>query len=318
MARLETAWSRLAGVTVRASRGRTADLKRPGAQCDRQQHHEGKTPMHSTVTKSRLQPTRVADETFIIHDHTGEGIAPVLVPINSLVIRGAEPIVVDTGFADNREHFHADVFGLVEPEDIRWLFVSHDDVDHTGNVNELMRLAPNATLVINWFMLERMGATLDVPLHRMRWVADGESFEAGDRRLHAVRPPVFDSPTTRGLFDPTTGFYWGADSFATPMLEPTTDVVALDAGFWHDGMAMFHQYVSPWYSMVDRAAFQRSVDRVESLGVTSIAGCHTPAIRSTHVETAFRQIRTFLDVTVPAEPGQDVLDQMVSGSLVGA
>jgi flavorubredoxin len=43
-----------------------------------------------------------------------------------------------------------DVFSLVDPEDIKWVFISHDDVDHTGNVNALLEAAPNATLVINW------------------------------------------------------------------------------------------------------------------------------------------------------------------------
>lgn len=272
----------------------------------------------SPRTATHQAPTRIAPETFVIHDHTGEGVAPVMVPINSLVIRGAEPVVVDTGFADHRDVFLADVFDLVEPEDIRWVFISHDDVDHTGNVDALMAAAPNATLVINWFMWERMGATLDVPLHRMRWLGDGERFVAGDRELVAMRPPVFDSPTTRGLFDPTTGVYWAADSFAAPMTEVVADVDRLDPGFWHDGMAMFHQYISPWFALVDDAKYQRTVDRVEALGVRAIAGCHTPAIGTAHVAQAFRQIRTFADVTVPAEPGQDVLDQMLAGAAVPA
>src|SRR5688500_19911578 len=35
--------------------------------------------------------------------------------------------------------------------------------DHTGNVNALMDACPNATLVLNWFMTERMGESLAVP-----------------------------------------------------------------------------------------------------------------------------------------------------------
>ena len=73
-------------------------------------------------------------------------MAPVIVPLNSMVIRGKEPVVVDTGFAHSRDEFLADVFSVVEPEDIRWVFISHDDVDHTGNLNALMEAAPNATL----------------------------------------------------------------------------------------------------------------------------------------------------------------------------
>src|SRR5690606_19742169 len=116
-------------------------------------------------------------ETFLIHDHHGEGTDPVSVGLNSMVIRAAEPVVVDTGMAENREQYLADVFSLVEPEDIRWLFISHDDVDHTGNLNALMELAPNARLVIDWFMVERMGASLDVPVDRWRWLRDGDTLD---------------------------------------------------------------------------------------------------------------------------------------------
>ena len=274
--------------------------------------------MFANPTKTYQAPTQIAEDTFLIHDHNGEGVAPVMVPLNSLVIRGAEPTIVDTGVADNRDQYLADVFSLVDPEDIRWVFISHDDIDHTGNLTALMDAAPNATLVINWFIMERMGSTLEVPPFRWKWVSDGESFDAGDRTFHAVRPPVFDSPTTRGLYDSKTGFYWASDSFVCPMLEVSATVDPIDPGFWREGMAMFHQYVSPWYAMLDDAKFQRAVDRVENLGVTAIAGCHTPGIQGGRVATAFEQIRTFASMTVPAEPGQEVLDAMLAGMMAPA
>ena len=56
-------------------------------------------------TKTRLEPTWIAPDTFLLHNHEGEGIAPVIVPINSLVIRGQEPVVVDTGFAHSQDEF---------------------------------------------------------------------------------------------------------------------------------------------------------------------------------------------------------------------
>ncbi len=146
-------------------------------------------------------------------------------------------------------------------------------------------------LVINWFMVERMGESLAVPPTRWRWVGDGECLDVGDRHLHAVRPPIFDSPTTRGLFDPSTGVYWGSDSFATPMLTPVRDVDELDGEFWADGMVMFNQYVSPWLELVDGRKFQATVDRVEQLRPSVMAGCHTPAIGGSHVARA-------LDVTL--------------------
>lgn len=264
----------------------------------------------SVPIKTRLEPTEIAPETFLIHDHIGEGHAPVLVPINTMVIRAAEPVVIDTGFASNREQFLADVFSIVEPEDIRWVFISHDDVDHTGNVNELMAMAPNATVVINWFMQERMGGTLDVSPLRQRWIGDGEQFDAGDRTLYAIRPPVFDSPTTRGLFDPTTGVYWASDSFATPMLTPIRDVAELDPEFWSGGMAMFSRYVSPWLTLTDDGKFQTTVDRVAALGASRLVGCHTPVINSHEVARAIDITRLSPYTDVAPEPDQTALDEI--------
>ena len=55
--------------------------------------------------------------------------------LNSLVIQGPEPVIVDTGAALLREQWAEQVFGLVEPDAVRWIFLSHDDADHTGNLD---------------------------------------------------------------------------------------------------------------------------------------------------------------------------------------
>jgi flavorubredoxin len=264
------------------------------------------------LTRTRLEPTQIAPETYLIHDHQGEGTAPVSVALNTMVIRAAEPVVVDTGMAENRDRYLADVFDLVEPDDIRWVFISHDDVDHTGNVNALMAAAPNATLVIDWFMHERMGASLAVPPSRWRWVQDGDTIDVGDRTLHVVRPPVYDSPTTRGLFDPATRVYWGSDAFASPMATPVRDVAELDPTAWIEGIHMFARYVSPWLTLVDDARYQRTVDRIAALQPQVIAGCHTPVIGARHVAGALDATRQAPTAVVPPQPDQSVLDAIVA------
>ena len=273
---------------------------------------------NNQLTKTRFAPTEVAPDTFLIHDHHGEGTEPVSVGLNSLVIRAQEPIVIDSGMPENRDQYLADVFSLVEPEDIRWVFISHDDVDHVGNIEPLLEAAVNATVVTTWFMIERMGSTMPVPPQRWRWVRDGESFEAGDRVLHAVRPPIVDSPTTRGLVDSKTGFYWASDSFATPMLAPANTVEGFDPDFWRQGMATFAQYISPWVTMVEDAKYQATIDRVQALGVKGIAGCHTPWIQEPQVSAALENMRTAHTMTVDPEPGQPLLDEILNGLLLPA
>lgn len=151
--------------------------------------------------------------------------------MNSLVIRGTEPVLVDTGTPSNRSQWLRDAWNLVDPEDVRWVFVTHDDHDHAGNLRQVMDACPNATLVTTWFSMGRYGVDSEdfwMPFDRARWVRDGESFTAGDRTLVAIRPPFFDNPTTRGLYDPTTRLYWAVDSFGANVPHPAEDAADVD------------------------------------------------------------------------------------------
>ena len=102
-----------------------------------------------------MEPEEIAPETFVIRQVQPALGQPLFVYINSMVIRGAEPVIVDTGTPANRKQWLEDAFSLVEPEDVKWVFLSHDDVDHSGNLDEVMTACPNAKLECNWAMVER-------------------------------------------------------------------------------------------------------------------------------------------------------------------
>jgi flavorubredoxin len=267
-------------------------------------------PLEPTIT---VPPTEVAPDTYVIHSVQEALGEPLFVYLNSLVILGKEPVIVDTGTPANRKQWLHDVFSLVEPDDVRWIYLSHDDVDHSGNLEEAMAACPNAQLVCNWAMVERHSNAFNFPLDRCRWVMHDESFDVGDRTLHAIRPPVYDSPTTRGLYDAKTRLYWSVDTFATPLPDPKMGIADLDPEFWQGGLTLFAMgAVSPWLSIADPTKFARTVDRVQGLDITTIAGCHTPVIEGQYIEQAFSTIRTFPLVDAPPLPDQSVLDQVVA------
>jgi flavorubredoxin len=262
-----------------------------------------------------VPPTEIAPDTFVIHSVQEALGQPLFVYLNSMVIRGREPVIVDTGTIANREQWLKDAFSLVEPKDVRWVFLSHDDVDHAGNLDEVMCACPNATLVCNWAMVERHTNCFQFPLERCRWVMHEESFDAGDRTLHALRPPLYDSPTTRGLFDPTTGVYWAADTFATPLPDPHTAVAELDPEFWQFGMTMFaYGALCPWLSLVDAEKFGRYVDGIQALDIKTIASCHSPVVEGPWIASAFDHVRQLPAVEPPPLPDQSILDQIIAAT----
>ena len=267
------------------------------------------------VPSTQVPPSKVAADTWVIHSVQPALGQPLFVYLNSMVILGAEPMIVDTGTIANRQRWLEDVFSLVEPEDVRWIFLSHDDVDHTGNLDETLSACPNAQLVCNWAMVERHTNCFDFPIERCRWIMDGEALDIGDRTLQALRPPVYDSPTTRGLFDPTTGVYWSSDCFATPLPDPGAGIADLEPEFWESGLTLFaYGALSPWLSLVDPVKFGAVVERVRGLDITTVAGCHTPVIEGPFVDKAFAMVRDLPSVDAPPMPDQSVLDQIVAAT----
>ena len=135
---------------------------------------------------------------------------------------------------------------------------------------------------------------------------DGLSFDAGDRQMTVVRPPLYDSPTTRGLFDRKTGVYWAVDSFATPVPggegaeQLAGDVSELDDEFWTHGMTMFaFNALAPWLRLVDPERFSTEVGRLSELQISTIISAHSPAITGSNVQDVLQKTRSLPEADSP-------------------
>ena len=261
-----------------------------------------------------LEPEHVAPDTWVIRQLAGEGMGPVATFVNSSVITGAEPVIVDCGPAVTRDEWMETVFSIVEPTDVKWIYLSHDDVDHTGNLAQVLDACPNATLVTTWFMVERMSADfgMSLPMHRMRWVNDGERIDAGDRELVAVTPPVYDSPTTRGLFDTKSGVYWASDAMGTPVTHEVSDITELDPGFFREGFTGQQLLVSPWINLADPARFDQTIAKVQSLGASVVTSAHGPALRGDQIDSACLLMHELPYLQPMPLPGQVDLEAIVT------
>ena len=228
-------------------------------------------------------------------DHGGPRI-----PINSLVITGPEPVLVDCGSAGTSAEWWEQIEAVVDPPDVRWIFLTHDDDDHAGNLPGALERCPDATVVSSWLVDHRLGATGRVPPDRARRIGEGGSFDAGGRLLVALRPPVYDSPSTRGLFDVSSGLYWAADCFGTAVPHQVDEVAELDRDVWEDGMQEFQQLVAPWVAEVEPLRWRAAIGRLAALGPTVLASAHGPLVRR-------RDVGRALDV-LTEQPGRPLVE----------
>ena len=66
---------------------------------------------------------------------------------NSFLIRGEKIALVDTSHEKFRQLYFDTLTGLINPQNIDYLIVSHTEPDHSGLVKDLLQLAPNITVV---------------------------------------------------------------------------------------------------------------------------------------------------------------------------
>lgn len=265
------------------------------------------------------EPVRLAKETWLIPNLAAAG-PDAFVPVNTMVIRGDAPVIVDTGAAVHHDLWVEKVFSLVDPDDVRYIFLSHDDGDHVGGLRTALELCPTATVVSNFFMHERLELESHglLPLDRMVWLGPGESFDAGDRRLRLVVPPIFDGPTTRGVFDGSTGVLWAVDSFAALTTGAVHHVDDLPAELYDESFALFNSLVSPWHQWLDPVAYGRHIDELRGVGATVVASAHGPILTGHAIGDAFDRVRAMAGKPIVQPPGQPALDEIVAAALAVA
>jgi flavorubredoxin len=258
------------------------------------------------------EPIRIADDTFGI---------PLALPIPGigelklmpLVIRGPEPVLVDTGPPIDRDGYLASAFSLIDPESVRWIFLSHDDRDHSGNLMQLLERCPNATLLTTFVAVGRMSEEWAVPLNRIRLLNDGESVILADRTLTALTPPFFDCPATRGLWDSHTGMYYAVDSFGAPTPGACEDVTDVPEDVYRANFNMFNRMNHPWHELVDPGKLARRVNRVRELQAQVIVSYHGPVARNRSDEMCDMLCAIASMESLPL-PTQAELDAMVRGA----
>ena len=262
-------------------------------------------------------PVKVAPDTYLI-PNLAAAEPGTYVPVNSMVILGQEPIIVDTGAPVHREHWLEQVYGLVDPEDIKWVFLSHEDGDHTGSLDQVLEAAPQAKLVMNFFSTERLALEKALPLDRMIWLEPGATLDIGDRTLRLLLPPIFDGPATRGLLDEKSGVMWAVDSFAAMTLGESFEHGDIPAEMYDDTFSLLNSLISPWHAWLDPVKYDAHIASVQALAPSVVANAHGPVYRGALIDAAFNRVRHMAGAPLVPRPGQETLDAMLAATLIPA
>ena len=193
---------------------------------------------------------------------------------NAFVHAGREPMLVDTGVGLFGDDFIAALGSVVAPANLRWIWLSHADPDHTGNLARILELAPQARVLTGMLGMAKLQLS-GMDVSRIQVIAPGDELEIGGRRLRAVRPPIYDAPETLGFHD-ELGVLYAVDSFGAVLPGPVDNLGDVHERQLHDGLAAWGALDAPWQSELDPALLERRFGAVARINPELLLTAHLP------------------------------------------
>jgi hypothetical protein len=203
-------------------------------------------------------------------------------PVNAFVIHAAQPVVVDTGLGLPDRDFLAYLAEVIDPADVRWIWLTHPDRDHTGGLFALLEAAPQARVVTTFVGAGIMSTEHPLPMNRIYLLNPGQSLDAGDRALTGFRPPLFDNPATVGVLDTKTGICLSSDCFGAPLptsaLATAEDATATSPDDLRAAQLLWATVDSPWVHTIDPARYAASFTPLRDFSPSAILSTHLPPV----------------------------------------
>ena len=202
------------------------------------------------------------------------------VAINAFVIKGSEPILVDTGAAVQSKEFMPALRSVIDPADLKWLWLTHTDFDHIGSLHQLLAENPKLRVITSFLSVGIMSLYDPLPMDRLYLVNPGEKITIGNRTLTGVRPPAFDNPSTTGFYDDKSGIFFSSDCFGALMQDPAENAGDMAADALHQGQVAWTTVDSPWLHKVDEGKFAAELNTIRQMEADVVLSSHLPPAQS--------------------------------------
>ena len=250
----------------------------------------------------------------VLHDQTeipGLGF----LPINAFVLHAEQPVVLDTGLGLPDRNFVQSLSDVIDPQDVRWIWLTHPDRDHTGGIYDMLEAAPNAKVVTTFVGVGILSTERPLPLDRVYLLNPGQTLDVGDRQLTGFRPPLFDNPATVGVYDNKSGVCFSSDCFGGPL--PSSDdagsetIAAVSADGVRAAQLLWASVDSPWVHKVDQARFEAGFEPLRAFDPAWTFSVHLPPIQG-GLDPMLQTLRSAPSMPEFVGPDQAALDAMLA------
>jgi flavorubredoxin len=240
------------------------------------------------------------------------------IAINAFLLHGSAPLLVETGAVVDREEFMTALRSVIDPKDLRWIWLTHTDPDHTGALRQLMDENGEINVITTFLGVGAMSLSDPLPMDRVYLVNPGQTMTIGERTLTAIKPPTFDNPCTTGFYDHASGALFSSDCFGALLPEVPEDAAELTEEVLRQGQILWASIDSPWLHAVDTRVLEKQLDEIRRIEPKLILSDHLPAAGGAMIKLLLSSIAGVPVAQPFVGPDQAALIQMMTQAMEGA
>ncbi|MEZ5195932.1 MAG: FprA family A-type flavoprotein [Bacteroidales bacterium] len=192
---------------------------------------------------------------------------------NSYFIDAEKKTVVDTVKERFWDDYYAKLKQLVNPEEIRYIVVSHTEPDHSGCLRNLLNVAPNATVVGSSNAIRYLKDMIG-PEFPHQVVRGGQTIDLGNKTLHVIGAPNLHWPDSIYTWLPDDRVLFTCDSFGCHYCNE--EMFDDRVGNFDDAFKYYFDVILKPFSK----HLLKAIEKIRPLGIDVVCPGHGPILRS--------------------------------------
>lgn len=191
---------------------------------------------------------------------------------NSYFIDAEKKTIIDTSKEGFWNEYEAKVRSVVNPEEIEYIILNHTEPDHSGNLKNMLNIAPNATVVASMAAIKYLKDMLHEDFRHIV-VRDGDTLNLGNKTLRFISAPNLHWPDTMYTYLEEEKLLFTCDSFGSHFA---------DERMFDDCVDDFNPAFRYYFDVIIKPFSKfmlKAIKKIETLEIDMILPGHGPMLR---------------------------------------
>lgn len=192
---------------------------------------------------------------------------------NSYFIDAEKKAIVETTKEKYWDVYKSKIMEVCNPEEISYIILNHTEPDHSGNMMNLLKIAPNATVIGTGNAIRYLSDLFEGEF-RHRIVKDGDELDLGNMKMRFIAAPNLHWPDSMYSYLEEEKVLFTCDSFGAHFCHE--EMYDDKVGNYDDSFIYYFDVILKPFSKF----MLKAIERIENLDIAAICTGHGPILRS--------------------------------------